>query len=339
MKPGLPGPRRGSRSIHPLLWILWLLLIGPAIPTLPPLPEAEASNLGDRLTHCIEHLSRTGEARPGTRPITLPDTCPGLSAALEDFPARGLLATEPGETATFVQLRDLEALLASSQQKVREHGGFDFHGLPTLLGETLIEAPERKPTLLELFSQWLRSLLGEHESRENSWFLDLLRWLIPPPWVMAWIGRILMGVIIIVALFIIANELHQSGLARCVSRRSGSRVVTGLRAPPSEEPVPSWPRILSLPVRLRPSALLRFVVALLSDQGLVPDNRSLTNAELLARLQASDEARARQFKIIVAGAESELYGNRPLDEPQLLALTQAADHLRRWDQGEPAGAG
>lgn len=333
MKPGLPGPRPGSRTIRPSPWVLWLLL-GAAILMLPSPPPAGASEFRDSLTHCIEHLSRTGKARPGTRAITLSKTCPRLSTALGRFPARSLLATKLGETSSFIQLRDLQTLLASYEQTLPKRGRLDFQGLPALLDDTLIEAPPRKPSLLELFSQWLWSLLDEHRKSDNPWFLDLLEWLIPPPWVMAWIGRLVMGALLIGALFVIVNELHQSGLARRLGGRSVSRVITGPAASSSEQPVLSWHNILRLPVRRRPGALLRFVVALLADQGLVPDNRSLTNRELLARLEASDQARARQFKVVVTGAESELYGNQPLDQTQLLALMQAANHLRTWNAGD-----
>lgn len=334
MKPDLPGLRPGSRTIRPPLWSLWLLLLGPAILTLAPPPAAGAGDLRHSLTDCIEHLSRTGKARPATRAITLSETCPRLAMALEDFPARGLLAAELGETTTFTQLRDLQSLLAGYEQPLPERGALDFQALPALLADTLIEAPEREPTLSELFWQWLQSLFDEHRRSGPSWLVDLLRWLTPPQWVMRWIGRIVMGAIIVVALFVIVNELHQSGLVRRFGRPSASGVRTGPLPSPHEQPVPTWQDVLTLPFRQRPAALLRFVVALLVHQGLVPDNRSLTNRELLARLDAGDQARARQFKLVVTGAESELYGNRPLDQTQLLALIQAANRLRTWHAGE-----
>lgn len=338
MKPGLPGPSRGSRTIRPPLWILWFLLLGPAILTLPPPSAAGASDLRDGLTDCIEHLFRTGKARPGTRAITLSDTCPRLFPALERLREQGLLAEKLGDRTTFIQLRDLQALVESAEQRLPERGRFDLQGLPALLADTLIETPERKPSLSELLWQWLQSLFDEHRQSGNPWLFDLLEWLIPPPWVMTWIGRLLMGAIIVIALSVLVNELQQSGIARRLGRQSVSRAKTGPVSSSFEQPVLSWEDILRLPVRLRPAAWLRFVVALLADQGLLPENRSLTNTELLARLGARDRARARPFKVVVAGAEAELYGNQPLDQAQSLALMQAANRLRTWDRGEPAGA-
>ncbi len=338
MKPGWPGLRQGFRTIRPSLWILLFVLLGPAILTLPP-PAAAATDLRDTLGDCIEHLSRTGEARPGTRAIVLADTCPRLSMALERFPARGFLAAKLDDTTTFIQLRDLQTLLARYEEALPERGRFDFQGLRALLDDTLIEAPERKPRVWDLFSQWLQSLLDEHRESDNPWLFNLLKWISLPQWAWTWLGRILVGAIIILALFVIVNELHQSGLARRWRRRSFSPVMMGPASASFEQRVLSWPDILSLPVRLRPAALLRFIVALLADQGLVPDNRSLTNRELLARLDASDQARARQFKVVISGAESELYGDQPLDQTQLRSLMRAANHLRTWDRREPAGAG
>jgi len=65
----------------------------------------------------------------------------------------------------------------------------------------------------------------------------------------------------------------------------------------------------------------------LIGRGLLPDDQSLTNTEMLLRLGAAARVHAAPFADLSAAAEAVLFGNRTVVAAQLSPLHQAAQAI------------
>ncbi len=233
----------------------------------------------------------------------LDDTCPGLEDAIHSLNLDGMLYDGWRERLNSDSLSDV-AILVDLYRRPKRTAGLDTTALPGILKNVARElAPEPK-SWWDAFKAWLKSWFQGRDFDSLSW-LD--RWLDS-------IGRSatllnvilysLIGLVVILAGWVVFNELRAAGLP--VRRRprtaqviSLSGVALGAATTMESEPVA---------LRERMAALLRRLVARLMQTGRLKSERSLTHRELVIRSAFDSEGQRAVFAAVASNAEAILYG-------------------------------
>jgi hypothetical protein len=284
---------------------------------------ADADEVGRRLDRCLGTLNAGTEPVPPYRRLILEEVCPGLAQAVAELPAAGSLSQPLDQQTTPNQLRDLRTLLGSFRSPPAGVERFDFAGLPELLARTLEVRPAPPASWWQRFKDWLAQKLRGSDKSDYRWLTEFLKSLDPPEWLADLILRASVAVILLLALVVVVNELRAANLTSWLQRRSRTQRTS--RAPAATGAARlAWKDVTSLPPGLQPAALLRLVLQELIERGLLPDDQSLTNKEMLARLGAAARALAVPFAELAAAADAALFGNRAVAAAQLAPLQQAA---------------
>ncbi|HEV8645282.1 MAG TPA: DUF4129 domain-containing protein [Burkholderiales bacterium] len=287
---------------------------------------ADADEVGRRLNRCLSALDAEAEPVPAYRRLILEEVCPGLARAVAELPAAGSLSQPLDHQTTPNQLHDLRALLGSYRSPPAGVERFDFAALPELLARTLQVEPAPPVSWWQRFKDWLaQKLRGSHET-DYRWLTEFLKSLDPPEWLEDLILRASVAVILLLALAVVVNELRAANLASWLQRRNRTQHASRVPAATGAARL-TWKDVATLSPGQQPAALLRLVLQELIERGLLPDDQSLTNREMLARLGAAARAHAAPFAELAAAADAVLFGNRVMVAAQLAPLQQAAQAI------------
>ena len=322
--------RRGSLSQR---WLINLscaatLLVGPVF-----WRDAGAALPGDvsALKACIASRSAAEDEDGDQNRFKLSDHCPDVISALSKLPATDLFDKALRDETTLDQLRDIEALFSSYQTAAKYTQRFDYKGLDGLLAGTLVSSPKPRTTwwhqLVEWLTQWFNSKLTDKGHDDLRWLLDFLRWVSPSQATLNVIFKSAMILTLVLAVIVIANEWRASSPTSWRLRRRPAKLDIGDAPTQAGQPKVTWDEVVRLPPRCQPTALLRFVIGILMERGLLPNNHSLTNRELLMRLHKEHPAKADGFQFLMLHAETTLYGDQPIAPAEVQGLFQAADAL------------
>ncbi|HKY72635.1 MAG TPA: DUF4129 domain-containing protein [Nitrospira sp.] len=287
-------------------------------------------SLKDALNDCIASRSEAEEEEDYQKRFKLSDHCPNLTSALAQISATRLFDKALHDETNLDQLRDIQALVDSYHITFKDNQRFDYNGLQGLLASTLVSSP--KPRIpwwhqfLASLKEWLKRWLTESGDDELRWLVDLLKWVTPSILDLIFRGAIIL--ILALAMIVIVNELRP--MTPALGRLRRRRTTDQANGSGPETPRParvSWEEIAQLPPQRQPTALLRLVIGILIERGLLPNNQSLTNRELLMRLPVEDPANVDRFRVLVLHAESALYGDQPIAQVHVQGLIQTADAL------------
>ena len=325
--------RRGSLSQR---WLINLgcvaaLLVGP----LSWIDAGAASNAlssdASALKACIASRSVGEDSEGYQKRFKLSDHCPDVISALSKLPATDLFDKGLHDETTLDQLRDIEALFSSYHATYTYNQRFDYKGLDGLLASTLVTSPKPRTTwwhqFMEWLTQWLNSKLTEKGKDDLRWLIDLLKWVSPSKEMLNLMFKSTLVLILVLAVIVIANGWRASSPFSWRLRRRTAKLDADDASAQARQRNVSWDEIVRLPPPCQPTALLRFVIGILTERGLLPRNHSLTNRELLMRLHHEDPTKADGFELLMVHAESALYGDRPIAPAQVQDLFQAADAL------------
>jgi hypothetical protein len=232
------------------------------------------------------------------------------------------------------QLHDLRALLGSYRSSPASVERFDFAALPELLARTLEVQPTPPVSWWQRFMDWLAQKLRGGGESDYRWLTEFLKSLDPPEWLADLILRASVAVMLLLALAVVVNELRAANLSSWLQRRSRTQRASRVPAATGAARL-AWKDVANLPPGQQPAALLRLVLQELIERGLLPDDQSLTNREMLARLGAAARAHAAPFAELAAAADAALFGDRAVVAAQLAPLHQAAHAIVGTS---PAGA-
>lgn len=288
--------------------------------------DAHADEIGPRLDRCLGTLDAGAEPVPPYRRLILEEVCPGLARAVATWPAAGSLSQPLELQTTPNQLRDLRALLGSFRRPPAGVGRFDFAALPELLARTLQVEPTPPVSWWQRFKDWLAQKLRGSSESEYRWLSEFLKSLDPPEWLADLVLRASVAVVLLLALAVVVNELRAANPRSWLQRRSRRQRAGSVSAAIGAARL-AWKDVTSLPPGQQPAALLRLVLQELIARGLLPDDQSLTNRELLARLGAAARAHAAAFSELAAASDAVLFGNRMVAAAQLAPLHQAAQTI------------
>ena len=321
--------RRGLRKARTrYLLLLGLLFCALGTPVARAAADADArvDEIGRRLDRCLNTLNAAAEPVPPYRRLILEEVCPGLAQSVAALPAAGSLSQPLDLQTTPDQLRDLRALLGSFRSPPAGVERFDLATLPDLLARTLQVEPTPPVSWWQRFKDWLAQKLRGSGESDFRWLTQFLNSLDPPKWLADLILRASVAVILLLALAVVVNELRTANLSSWLQRRSRMQRASRVSAV-AAAPRLAWKDVTGLPPGRQPAALLRLVLQELVERGLLPDDQSLTNREMLARLGAAARAHAASFAELAAAADEVLFGNRLVAAAQLAPLHQAAQAI------------
>ena len=107
---------------------------------------------------------------------------------------------------------------------------------------------------------------------------------------------------LLLALAVVVNEARAANLSSWLQRRSRAQRASRAAAPAGSARL-AWKDVAALSPGQQAAALLRLVLQELIERGLLPDDQSLTNREMLARLGAAG-AHAAPFADLAAAADA-----------------------------------
>lgn len=328
--------RRGLLNAPPRSFLLLgLLSCALAAPVAWAAADAATAEVGRRLDRCLSALDAGAEPVPPYRRLILEEVCPGLAQAVAELPAAGSLSQPLDQQTTPNQIHDLRALLGSYASPPASIERFDFAALPELLARTLEVQPAPPVSWWQRFKDWLAQKLRGSGESDYRWLTEFLKSLDPPEWLADLILRGSVAVILLLALAVVVNELRAANPSSWLQRRNRGQRTSRVSTVPGAARL-AWKDVASLPPGQQPAALLRLVLQELIERGLLPDDQSLTNGEMLARLGAAARAHAAAFAELAAAADAVLFGNRAVVAAQLAPLHQAAQAIIGTT---PAGAG
>jgi len=285
--------------------------------------DAATVEVGRRLDRCLNALDTGAEPLPPYRRLIVEEVCPGLAQAVSELPAAESLSQPLDLQTTPNQLRDLRALLGSIRSPPANLERFDFAALPELLARTLQVEPKPPVSWWQRLKDWLAQKLRGSGEPDYRWLTEFLKSLDPPEWLADLILRTSVAVILLLALAIVVNELRAANLSSWLQRRSRTQRASRVPATAGASRL-AWKDVTNLPPGQQPAALLRLVLQELIERGLLPDDQSLTNREMLAQLGAAARTHATSFAELAAAADAVLFGNREVVAAQLAPLHQAA---------------
>jgi hypothetical protein len=317
--------RRGLPDAPPRFFLLLgLLFCALGAPNAPA--AADAAAVGRRLDRCLSALDTGAEPVPPYRRLILEEVCPGLAQSVAKLPAAGSLSQPLDLQTTPNQLRDLRALLGSYQGSPASVERFDFAALPELLARTLQVEPTPPLSWWQRIKNWLAQKLRGSDKSDYRWLTEFLKSLDPPEWLADIILRASVAVVLLLALAVVVNELRAANLSSWLQRRNRTQRASRVPATAGASRL-AWKDVANLPPGQQPAALLRLVLQELVERGLLPDDLSLTNGEMLVRLGASARAHAPPFGELAAAADAVLFGDRAVAAAQLAPLRLAAQTI------------
>jgi hypothetical protein len=254
---------------------------------------------------------------------SLPDNLRQLCDT-DHHPTRAWLANiELGADLDIVRYWDLQQLAADID-----------HTVPTatlsdpLLASVLAETTKqlaRSPSWLERLRTWLDERLRARGDADLAWLENWLEKLARHQGLLELVLRVTVVLVLVFALYVVLREIEIGGGWRWPWVRTDRKTpITKLDTPTAVVPL-LWSDVLAMPASVRPAALLRWLLLEFGARQLLPGDASLTNRELLARLQIARPALCSPFAALLDELEPCIYGQQQL--PHIDALTQRVADL------------
>jgi hypothetical protein len=242
--------------------------------------------------------------------------CPGLEAALQALNFDRTLFEGWRERLNRDSLRDLVTLEAGYRGAAPASAP-DVSALPGILATLAREQNPAPKSWWDAFTAWLRSWLKSHDADSFSWLDHWLANLEQSATLWHAILYSLIGLLLMVAGWVVFNELKAAGLGvgpkpePAAARVGVKGDSTG--ASPAGEPVAPADQL---------SALLRLLVRRLLQAGRLKAERALTHRELVADSSFDSESQRAAFAAVAGTAESVLYGARGASPEHLRSVLQ-----------------
>jgi hypothetical protein len=325
--------RRGSLGQRWLINLGYIaaFLVGPVCWIDPGQASDAVPSAVSALNACIASRSVAEDEEDYQNRFKLSDHCPNVISALTKIPAKDLFDKALHDETSLDQLRDIAALFDSYHATSKDNQRLDYKGLQGLLASTLVSSPKPKTAwwhqLIEWVREWLKRKLTENGNNDVRWLIALLQWLTPSKTIVNLMFKNSIILILVLAIIVIANELRALDLRYWRLRRKTTSLDIEATNAQARQANVSWDEVLRLPPGSQPTALLRFVIGILIERGLLPNNHSLTNRELLKRLHAEDPTKAESFQCLMVHAESTLYGDQSVAQIEVQGLFRTAHAL------------
>lgn len=270
------------------------------------------------LQACIDAIVGAPENVERVEPLMLSEHCPALArdrAQLDALPLQDPL----GEGLTIAQMLDLRAALASAA----EPPGAARLADPAALGPILesMDTGESSPDLWDRFRAWLLEHLRTDEEPPG-WLVDWLDSVEFDPDTAAFIFKALLVVVVLLALWVVLNELMKADL------RLGGRNARREKSSARQTASGGGKAIESISATDQPAALLRRVLDALDRAGIIAVQRAWTNREYASAVRRRLPGAAQAFAALATAAELSVYAGRNPDEQERGQLFRQAEQIR-----------
>lgn len=314
--------------------LLGLVLVSIAPARASELPSSRLLLAG--VERCIDSQFKAGEATDRTASIKLSKSCPVLARSRQ-HPLLKQIQPPLKDELSVSQLLDVRAILQSRSRAkpAASPAKYAYTGLETLLEETYIpnESFKPDPTLWQRFIEWLRDLLAPEDAEAPQWLEDFLDAIeLPDEDTIMLFLKGAVALLVLLTLLMIFNELRAANIL------SAWRHIRRQRRASTQEPDfelqddnLSLEAISRLPDRQFAGKLLVRTLKNLMQRGLLPARFSLTNRELLSRLDAKQQPLRSDLDRLFTDTDAGLYGERPLDPQQRQRMLQLSEQLNRTE--------
>ncbi len=304
-------------ALRPLLGALALSAIGCCASLAGP--EAADDTVGpvSDTAAAVQVLVDCSLAQPGADVglEQLRAACPALEQALLTLQLPEQLGADWRDTINVATLVDLASL---AQRYQGDPAGIQPR--PAALSAVMqsLRVSPLPGTWWQRFKAWLRSLLQRPSQQRSSWLTQLhLPWK-PSLGLLRLIDYLLIGIVLLLAAWIVWREVRAaralSPVPRVSRRRRERAVAPGLREPGAE-----LPDLQAMPPAQRAGAVLLALIGVLRRSGRLERERALTHRQLAARVRFDDGVQRARFERLALLAERCLYGRPEPIDAELLA--------------------
>jgi hypothetical protein len=284
--------------------------------TLVIAPAAVAQNaVLNSVDSCISRLNPDVDV--GYQRIAV--RCPELIRRLEQSVWSGWLPPDwkqPGNDLSAGGLRELRDLLARESALHERARAPSLEPLPDILAGLA-------PPHHEVSGWWDRAKAWLHETfqrREQTadpdWLTRMADEIGPFQRFVELISYIALTLVIVLAVFIVVNELRVSGVLGRLRGRFAHRNVLPTRLQGND---PAWDDVQAAPLRQQPRLLLERVVARLTEDSCLPPARGLTVHELTRAARLPDENDRNRFAELARTAEHVRFSSAEIPNDVLAA--------------------
>ena len=265
----------------PAFALLVSIMIAPVI---APAAVAQSAALNS-IDSCIRRLNPdvdVGYQRIAAR-------CPELIRRLEQSGWSGWLPSDwkrPGNDLSAGSLRELRELLTrESTLRERSHAP-SLERLPDVLA-SLARPHQEASGWWARAKAWLHEVFERREqTADNGWLTRMIDEIGPFQAYVELISYIALALVVVLAVYILVNELRVSGVLGRLRGRFAHQNVLPTRL---QDDAPARDEVQGAPLRQQPRLLLELIVARLTEDSCLPPARGLTVHELTRAARLPDE--------------------------------------------------
>lgn len=251
---------------------------------------------------CLERFAEDDPSSAVSRFEEIRDLCPELKAGLEHSAPAAWLPEQwwgPGlSTSSLADLRDQIELELAERPRLE----LDTSGVAAALASIEEDRKAKALSWWDRVLEWLRERLQPPRGEEDaSWFLNLMEKLGEHETALKITAYVLLGVIVLIALLIVANELREAGVFGKRTRFGpGHHWEEGVR-----ERGPGLADLDRLDLNEQPALLLRLLVAAFDEArgGGERLGHAATHRELAARVALGSAEQRTAFGMLLRCAE------------------------------------
>jgi hypothetical protein len=276
--------RPAGKTLLCLAWGALLSLVGLGTVRAQMNPKASVQPIPE-VSQCVGRLDPAadiGYDRVAAR-------CPDLMRTIEQAGWAAWLPRgwqDPNNDLSAGSLTELRELVRSEGAATPKGHGPEVGQLRNVLASMGVDAGS--DGAWSRFKRWVRSILeSRQEPEEEGWFAKMVSHAGLTQSIIDLVVYATLGVVVVLAGIIVANELRSAGLLR--SRQRTARVSAEISG--SDANLAAWDDVERAPLSERPRLLLGLILRRLTEQGSLPPPRGLTVRELtrVARLSESDD--------------------------------------------------
>lgn len=284
-----------------------------------------------KIDGCLAQLAAQDPAVTKDSPVKLSQVCPAVAGLLQD-PALAQLEPALAETTSLAQLHDVRRSLASFKPGSTTGQQPDTAELQQVL--TQVYQPEQEPvqtkTAMDKLADWLNTKVRQLFEGDNWFSRHFEPGEISGTDVVIGIRNSIIVLLIVLVLYIIANELYAADIFKLLARKQRARRAQRDDVVQTQHAASTGIHEISeLPLNRQVPALLRYVLQYLMARQILPHRYTLTNQEFLAIIQEQHPAASRDFEILVQANDRILYGRKSLASGDASKLFEHAKNIEQ----------
>jgi len=291
-----------------------VLSITLAATTIGQVCAAEIARATQLLDECITQLRETSHIVKPDQSVTLSQSCTSLYHNIRD-PAFSQLDPPLRDETTLGRLTNNRRSLASIHDQALNDIQLKREGLKKLLNSIYHkkQVPKSKKGWVDKVVDWLGEKYDEYLKHDN-WFTRNFRFgkNLDQSTKRGMVNSLIV-VLILLVVFLVANELRAAGtMSLFRHRRKSRRHEISITPGPKPLAQVNLNSISELPVHRQVPALLSFTLSHLIKAKLLPQRMDLTNREYLDIVRKNLPRAERDFETLVNQSELVVYGNKSL---------------------------